>query len=133
MKYGVRFAAVLVAAISFVGVAHADMVFQKKGDPSVVLTIKNGNTATITKAQSGKKGIKTNLIKGKVEGQDSSLVIVREEGDVCPSVSVKLKHDIKLGENMSAKVRNMFEEAGSAARKHCAKVRVIDGSYSRVK
>ncbi|WP_338637367.1 hypothetical protein [Spirobacillus cienkowskii] len=108
------------------------MVFQKQGDASVVLTIKNDNTATITKAKPGKKGIKTNLIEGKVEGQGASLIIVREEGDVCPSVSVKLYNDVKLGENMVAKVRNMFEEVGSA-RKHCAAVRVIDGSYSRVK
>jgi hypothetical protein len=133
MKYRLRLAVVLFAVISFVGVAHAEMVFQKKGDASVVLTIKNDNTATITKAQPGKNRIKTSLIEGRVKGQGSLLVIIREEGDVCPYVSVKLYNDVKLGENMSAKVRNMFEDAGSAARKYCAKVRVLDGSYSRVK
>ena len=133
MKYGVKVAVAFTAIMSFAGVAQADMVFQKNGDASVALTIKSDNTASITKAQAANKGIKTSLIEGKVEGQDSSLVIVREEGDVCPSVSIELYHDIKLGENMSAEVRNKFEDAGTAARQYCAEVRVIDGSYSRVK
>jgi|GEM_PF-3424172 hypothetical protein len=133
MKYGINIAVAFAAVMSFTGVAQADMIFQKNGDSSVVLTIKNDRTATITKAQAGKKGIKTSLIEGKIEGQDSSLVIVREEGDVCPSVSVELYHDIRLGENRAAEVRNQFEEAGTAARQYCAEVRVVDGSYTRVK
>jgi hypothetical protein len=133
MKYGINIAVAFAAVMSFTGVAQADMIFQKNGDSSVVLTIKNDSSATITKVQAGKKGIKTSLIEGKIEGQDSSLVIVREEGDVCPSVSVELYHDIRLGENRAAEVSNQFEEAGTAARQYCADVRVIDGSYTRVK
>ena len=58
MKYGIKIAVAFAAVMSFAGAAQADMVFQKNGDTSVVLTIKNDNTATITKAQAGKKGIK---------------------------------------------------------------------------
>lgn len=132
MKYGVNLTVAFVAVMSFVGAAQADMVFKKNGDSSVVLTMKEDNTATITKSKPGKKRTRISLIEGRVEGENSSLTIVREEGDVCPSVSVELYHDIKLGENMAAVVRNNYEEAGTAI-SNCTNLGVIDGSYSRVK
>lgn len=68
-------------------------------------------------------------------------VLKKQEGKTsfipCLTIETKwpfeLYHDIKLGENRAAEVRNQFEEAGTAARQDCAEVRVVDGLYTRVK
>jgi hypothetical protein len=120
----------LVAILSTV--ASADMTFEKEGNKSIVLTIKKNRTAQITKQNKGKPGA-TVLIGGRVETQNSLLTILREEGDVCPSVSVELFNDIKLGENQAAEVKNKIEATGTAALKACGNISVMDGTYLRVR
>lgn len=123
------FAAILVGASS----ASASVRYVKDDDKSIVLVVKDDHTrAKIVKIANDKEDL---LIKGEVELEEESgdFVIHREEGDVCAAVFVEMFNDINLGEKQVAKVRNLFEEAGSAARSEsCAGTMKMEGFYSKV-
>jgi hypothetical protein len=126
----------LLITIALFGAVTAnakDMLFKKNDDPRITLMITDygKGSASIKKKVFGQLRKKT-LISGEIVIEEKMITIVREEGDVCPSVTVVLSHDIKLGENAVAEVRNMFEDAGTAARQYCGHVREMDGSYTRV-
>lgn len=107
------------------------LVYTNDLDPSYVLTIRQDLTANIihkVKAPNGKITPDT-LIEGTWNRfMDNSYEIRREEGDVCPSVSVILLQDGQGRVNQAALVRAKTEDAGSAIRE-CGDVESLNGTY----
>ena len=131
MKIFARSMMAVLAVVSISSLAKADMIFKSEAHPAVQLRLNDDKSAVIeTLVPDAPAAIA--LVRGTWSGENSSLTLSREEGDVCPGYSIELYHDIKLGENQAAVVRAKIEESGSAAHQYCGKMTGLDGTYVRV-